>query len=98
MPPGPKKVRVDDHLSRACSDTGIEPLLNGGLGQFHVGVTNNLKIGHLLNHSCDFGEQIVRIITSAAMIDQEEGLLLHGCRLHGGNNQVIPAKAGIQAS
>jgi hypothetical protein len=26
---------------------------------------------------CDCGEQFVRIITSAAMIDQEEGLLLH---------------------
>ena len=28
MPPRAQEIRVDDHLSGTCSDTGVEPLLH----------------------------------------------------------------------
>jgi hypothetical protein len=74
MSPRPQEIRVDNYLSGTRSDTGVKTLLNGGLGQFHMCVANNLKIRHLLDHPGDPGEELVRIIPGTAVIDQEEGL------------------------
>ena len=68
MPPRAKKIRMDDDLIGAGRDAGVESLFDGRLGQFHMCVADNLKIRHLLHHSGDFGEQLVRILPGAAMI------------------------------
>ena len=64
-----QKIGMDDDLIRAGRDAGIESLSDSRLGQFHVCVTNNLKLRHLLHHLRDFRKQVVSIISDTAVIN-----------------------------